>query len=240
MAVGASGLERQLYAGQTAPGIEAHMLTRVLDLSETVGMICIDEWNSSGGFLSTKWLVSSCVGVALLLTEGEPGLVLLVIGALANALGGKLVKRWLAQPRPGGSRLSDPGMPSSHALSLFFISAFAATDCLRSINGGSGHPPPLLRLWSSLLEGEARVLPVAWAGGGLSVLPAAAPAVLLLGGAAALAALRVRAGLHTSAQVAVGAALGMVGGCAWSLAVEMSLKASLARALHPWGARINM
>lgn len=48
------------------------------------------------------------------------------LGSIINALCGKTLKRVLCRPRPDGSLLGDPGMPSSHATSLCFIGTFTA------------------------------------------------------------------------------------------------------------------
>ncbi len=55
-----------------------------------------------------------------------------MVGALANAAVGKILKRALRLPRPSGARKTDPGMPSSHATSLSFLSIAAARSIMRS------------------------------------------------------------------------------------------------------------
>ena len=45
-------------------------------------------------------------------------------GSLLNAALGKVLKLFLSQPRPDGSRRPSYGMPSSHANSLFFFATF--------------------------------------------------------------------------------------------------------------------
>ena len=198
------------------------MLTQLLDTAETIGELCIDEWRRSGGLLTTKWIVSGCVGLALLCTQGDPKIVLLVFGALVNALLGKKLKRWLSQPRPGGAPLPDPGMPSSHALSLFFLATFAATDCLQGVWQSPSPAPATVEAAASTLVWPSTIV---------------APSLLL--GAALLSYLRVRNGLHTAAQVAVGAALGLVNGAAWSAAVDRKLAVAMEAALQPWGGRLG-
>ena len=49
------------------------------------------------------------------------------IGAIGNALLSKILKRILRQDRPTGAPVSDPGMPSSHAMSLFFFAAYLSS-----------------------------------------------------------------------------------------------------------------
>jgi membrane-associated phospholipid phosphatase len=207
--------------------------TRVLDTAELVGQLVLDEWKSTS-LLSTKSIVSLCVGAALLGTRGEPAVVLLVIGALANAAFGKLAKQWLAQPRPGGALLSDPGMPSSHALSLFFLASFVAAASLR---------------WGLAIAWRRHSLGPSHESGGLSaggkhtspgtaVDVAAAAAVLLM--AAGLSHRRVADGLHTVAQVACGSLVGSLSGFCWFLAVDRWLARWLRAALAPWHGRLGL
>lgn len=44
-----------------------------------------------------------------------------VMGSVVNAILSKILKRILNQERPVSTLRSDPGMPSSHAQSIFFI-----------------------------------------------------------------------------------------------------------------------
>ena len=117
---------------------EGRMLTRLLDAAEFAGTVCL-----ACGHLQRlgeiKWIVSTAVGAALLYTNGEPSIVLLVIGCLrklplsapslpifqgflsdrqlvttVNAMLGKLAKILLAQPRPAGAEKADHGMLPGH------------------------------------------------------------------------------------------------------------------------------
>ena len=47
-----------------------------------------------------------------------------IAGALGDAVLGKTLKRVLKQKRPDGAPLVDPGMPSSHDMSVFFLSGY--------------------------------------------------------------------------------------------------------------------
>ena len=87
--------------------------------------------------METKWVVGTAVAAALLASGGEPEPVLVVAGALVNALLGKAAKRALSQPRPPGATQTDHGMPSSHAMSLFFFGSTLAVGCLRAALLGS-------------------------------------------------------------------------------------------------------
>lgn len=73
----------------------------------------------------TRWIVSACAFVALV-TRDDQRVTFCVAGAIVNALVNKGLKRLIAQARPPGSPLHDPGMPSSHASSLFFFTAYIA------------------------------------------------------------------------------------------------------------------
>ncbi|KAG8458689.1 hypothetical protein KFE25_012887 [Diacronema lutheri] len=81
----------------------------------------------------TRYVVSLAAFCALVARD-DARVTFCVAGAVGNALGNKLLKRLIAQARPSGSALHDPGMPSSHASSLFFFAAFIALALLR-------HPP---------------------------------------------------------------------------------------------------
>ena len=95
----------------------------------------------------TRWIVAGSVAIALLWRRDAISLTLMVvffifsvvlstlsmnpwspilsqIGAIGNALLSKILKRVLKEDRPVGAPVSDPGMPSSHAMSLFFFAAY--------------------------------------------------------------------------------------------------------------------
>jgi membrane-associated phospholipid phosphatase len=107
-----------------------------------------------------------------------------IVGALSNAVFGKILKRVLRQQRPDGAPLADPGMPSSHAMSLYFLSCYLCAA---------------IAAWTP-----------AWA-----PWQQAAAMLALLGFATSSAVWRVTSGLHTSAQIAVGALLGGTNGVLW-------------------------
>jgi membrane-associated phospholipid phosphatase len=76
---------------------------------------------------STRFVVSSSVLLYYSYTL-SPTATLLVSTAVANAFLGKTVKRILSTPRPANSPIKDPkdsGMPSSHGVSLGYLSASA-------------------------------------------------------------------------------------------------------------------
>mmetsp|Transcript_15009 Transcript_15009/g.30391 ORF Transcript_15009/g.30391 Transcript_15009/m.30391 type:complete len:232 (-) Transcript_15009:195-890(-) len=80
---------------------------------------------------STKWVVGGSVGMALLLVRNA-AVLNMILGALANALFNKALKRVINEARPDGAVLKDPGMPSSHACSLAFLSTFGVLALLFS------------------------------------------------------------------------------------------------------------
>ena len=70
---------------------------------------------------STRWVVASAVGFALVMRR-DPPTVCWIAASIANAVAGKILKRVINKGRPErNNQVSDPGMPSSHALSLCFL-----------------------------------------------------------------------------------------------------------------------
>lgn len=132
----------------------------------------------------TKWAACVAVGSALLYRR-DALVVLFCTGAGLNSAAGKLLKHLIRQPRPTDSK-ADPGMPSSHATSLSFLS-LALLACV---------------LKDPALAAAPRAVYVA--GGALVV------ALALLA-----TSWRVRAGYHTVAQVVAGWVLGAVNTVAW-------------------------
>lgn len=103
-----------------------------------------------------------------------------------NTSPSQLLKQAINAARPPTALKADPGMPSSHAQSLFFLATYVAARVAAPLSGAP---------FTSLRAGAA---------------------ALLLLGAAALTALRVTLGYHSVPQVVAGAALGAVGGAAWA------------------------
>mmetsp|Transcript_14525 Transcript_14525/g.29117 ORF Transcript_14525/g.29117 Transcript_14525/m.29117 type:complete len:194 (-) Transcript_14525:387-968(-) len=147
----------------------------------------------------TKWLVSGAA-FATLCWRRDIESMLCILGAILNALVAKILKRIFNAARPQGARLSDPGMPSSHAQSLFFFASFLALAV---------DERALLSVISAELAPSVRL-----------VLPP-----LLFGLAGFLSQLRVRAGLHTVEQVGVGACFGTSIGALWHTAQPRILSA---------------
>lgn len=134
---------------------------------------------------ATKWAVSSAV-FATLAWRRDVRSCWCVAGSIVSAFNCKVLKRAINQSRPEGARKVDPGMPSSHAQSLGFLSAYLALELAAAASSGSG------------------------GGGGWGVAAAAA----LVGGVF-LSSLRVVLDFHTPAQVVAGHAMGAASAGAW-------------------------
>ncbi|TXG59685.1 hypothetical protein EZV62_014258 [Acer yangbiense] len=72
----------------------------------------------------SKWLVSGLFG-ALIIGRHDIEALWILMGSILNAMLSIALKRILNQERPVSTLRSDPGMPSSHAQSIFFIFSFA-------------------------------------------------------------------------------------------------------------------
>ncbi|KAG7535795.1 Phosphatidic acid phosphatase type 2/haloperoxidase superfamily [Arabidopsis thaliana x Arabidopsis arenosa] len=72
----------------------------------------------------SKWIVAALFGSVLLLRHDGAALWA-VIGSVSNSALSVALKRLLNQERPVATLRSDPGMPSSHAQSISFISVFS-------------------------------------------------------------------------------------------------------------------
>ena len=73
--------------------------------------------------LETKVFVSGATFLVLAYKRDVQSAAFL-LGAVSNALLSKILKRLINASRPQGAQLSDPGMPSSHAQSLFFFAGY--------------------------------------------------------------------------------------------------------------------
>ncbi len=136
---------------------------------------------------STRWTVASMVAVVLLVRR-DAAMVNFTVGAILNAVLGKVLKRLIKEARPDGAVLEDPGMPSSHAMALFYMTAF---------------------ITAALCQGKGLGLPAWW--------PVDYRAAIALVGVyvAVASSWRVFSGLHTQAQIGVGALVGSGVGVAW-------------------------
>lgn len=89
-------------------------------------MMAEDRKRSRGALLAdaTKGAVCVAAGATCLYVGARAGVVL--VGSLTNAATVKILKYTFNLPRPDGSTKRDPGMPSSHAASLFYLARAAS------------------------------------------------------------------------------------------------------------------
>lgn len=72
----------------------------------------------------SKWLVAALFG-GVILWRHDAEALWVAMGSVINAMLSVVLKRILNQERPFSTMRSDPGMPSSHAQSIFYTSMFA-------------------------------------------------------------------------------------------------------------------
>jgi len=135
---------------------------------------------------STKFVVS-CTALAFLLLNPSAETCWALLGSVVNSVNGKILKRVLNHERPDGAIKADPGMPSSHATSLSYLSVYGAASLahFKDAAPALGYPAQL-----------------------------AVSAVLVVLGIF-LSYLRVKTGYHTPPQVIVGYGLGSSTALAW-------------------------
>jgi dolichyldiphosphatase len=80
---------------------------------------------------ATKFVVSFAA-LCVLLHFRNAAAAAALFGSILTSLAGKLLKRLLAHARPAGARKADPGMPSSHAVSLGYLATYAASALFAS------------------------------------------------------------------------------------------------------------
>lgn len=146
---------------------------------------------------STKFLVSGAA-LATLLTKPEVAVVWCLIGSVVNSACGKVLKKLLNEKRPEGAAKADPGMPSSHALSLSYLSVYAAS-ALASRGGVDGGA-----IFASALK--------PWPVSATFVIPGCVSLIAL---GVFFTWLRVKLGYHTKPQVVVGYVLGAATAMVW-------------------------
>lgn len=135
---------------------------------------------------STKFVVS-CTALAFLLLNPSAETCWALLGSVVNSINGKILKRILNHERPDGAIKADPGMPSSHATSLSYLSVYGAASLayFKDAAPALGYPAQL-----------------------------AVSAVLVVLGIF-LSYLRVKTGYHTPPQVIVGYGLGSSTALVW-------------------------
>lgn len=92
---------------------------------------------------STKWVVSSLV-FGILLWKRDETTAWCIIGGVITAIACRTLKFLINASRPSSSVKSDPGMPSSHASTLAFLSVFPSLVVLQARHGLSS----FLLAWS--------------------------------------------------------------------------------------------
>ncbi|KAE9466997.1 hypothetical protein C3L33_01091, partial [Rhododendron williamsianum] len=110
-------LINEFRPNSTAEGLEA-------TLNRLVG-----NWVFLFFFLS-KWLVAALFG-AVLICRHDAEALWAAIGSVLNTGLSTVLKRVLNQERPVSNLRSDPGMPSSHAQSIFFTVIFVVVSMLQ-------------------------------------------------------------------------------------------------------------
>ena len=163
-----------------------------------------DEMMSSNVFLeclneSTKFVVSA-TAMLFLLFHPTVETCWCLLGSIVNSVNGKLLKRVLNHSRPNGAKKVDPGMPSSHATSLSYLSWYAALAFAFEPNAF-----------------------------GLATHVTRAFAISVVSLGAFLAYLRVKLGFHTWPQVLVGYGLGSSTASLWIVFGKSYLLRHLAR-----------
>lgn len=80
------------------------------------------SWRSVEPFINkmTKWIVSGLFGL-LILWKHDAEIMWVAMGSVLNSMLSFALKRILNHERPAAGLRSDPGMPSSHAQSIFYI-----------------------------------------------------------------------------------------------------------------------
>ena len=148
---------------------------------------------------STKFVVSA-TAMVFLVFHPTVETCWCLLGSIVNSVNGKLLKRALNHSRPDGAKKVDPGMPSSHATSLSYLSWYAALA----------------------FAFEPNAL-------GLATFVTRTLAFGLVSLGAFLAYLRVKLGFHTWPQVYVGYGLGSSTALVWILFGKGYLIQHLAR-----------
>lgn len=148
---------------------------------------------------STKFVVSA-TAMVFLMFHPTVETCWCLLGSIVNSVNGKLLKRALNHSRPDGAKKVDPGMPSSHATSLSYLSWYAALAFAFEPNAF-----------------------------GLATTVTRTLAFGLVSLGAFLAYLRVKLGFHTWPQVYVGYGLGSSTAFVWILFGKRYLIQHLAR-----------
>ena len=162
-----------------------------------------------------RWIVSASVfsvcAYSYSPTAATVAVPLFVTSAIASALVGKGLKRLLKVDRPAGAEDTDPGMPSSHAVSLWSL-AVGALAGIHALDGfetahrwaTAAHQKWIADAMPSHIPSSAEARLGVWA--------VTVPTMVVIGMSTYWSYLRVRQGNHTPGQVLVGVGIGCAGG----------------------------
>lgn len=154
---------------------------------------------------STKWVVSG-IAFTILIGKRDESTAWCIIGGVISAIVCRTLKFVINASRPLNARKSDPGMPSSHASTLAFLSMYPSMMLLEHSSGV-----------------KVAMSNVALASG-------------LIAGGVFLTSLRVVLGYHTWPQVVVGWCLGSFVAILWQyIGVSIVLPYLISHAVGRWG-----
>lgn len=158
---------------------------------------------------STKWVVSG-IAFTILISKRDEITAWCIIGGVISAILCRMLKLMINASRPPNARKSDPGMPSSHASTLAFLSMYPSMMLLE-------HSPGVEVATSNV-----------------------ALACSLVAGGVFLTCLRVILGYHTWPQVVVGWLLGSSVAIVWQyMGVNIILPYLMSHAVGRWGLTLS-
>jgi dolichyldiphosphatase len=76
----------------------------------------------------SKWLVAGSLAFAAI-WKRDAEIMWFLLGAVGNSLLSMVLKKMLNHERPAPALRSGPGMPSSHAQSIFYAATILALSC---------------------------------------------------------------------------------------------------------------
>lgn len=80
----------------------------------------------------SKWLVAGLFGLAIL-WKHDAETLWAAMGSVVNSVISTTLKHMLNHQRPVSALRSDPGMPSSHAQSIFYVAVYAVLSLVHSL-----------------------------------------------------------------------------------------------------------
>lgn len=159
---------------------------------------------------STKWVVSG-IAFTVLVSKRDEITAWCIIGGVISAILCRMLKFVINASRPPNARKSDPGMPSSHASTLAFLSMYPSMMLLE-------HSPGVKEVATSNV----------------------ALASSLVAGGVFLTSLRVVLGYHTWPQIVVGWLLGSSVAIVWQyIGVNIVLPYLMSHVVGRWGLTLS-